>query len=266
MQLVESYRDEAGKRRQGTIATVGRVDETGGAVDSLLSGLLRATGRPAADAPGDPPELSPGSAGIRFDSSLAFGDVFALDRLRHELGCNEIAGLLRPARLIFDAEALVRAMVFNRLCDVCDATSKLGLLRWLQTTWLPGIDPVEVTHQRLLRPMAALQAQADAVASLVSRLLRPLIDQRLSVVFYDLTTLRAEGLSEQPGDLRRFGLAKEGIIARQCLLSVVQTAEGLPTQVRQVLVDLLDHRRRKVCGDALQLARAVRAVLQDARP
>ena len=43
--------------------------------------------------------------------------------------------------------------------------------------------------------MAALQSQADAVASLVSRLLRPLIDQRLSVVFYDLTILRAEGLS-----------------------------------------------------------------------
>jgi transposase len=229
VQLVESYRDEAGKPRQRTIATVGRLDETGGAVDSLLNGLLRATGRAAVDVPGDTPEASAASAGIRFDSSLSFGDVFALDRLWHELGFDEIAGLLRPARLSFDAETLVRAMVFNRLCD---ATSKLGLLRWLQTTWLPGVDPAEVTHQRLLRTMDALQSQADAVASLVSRLLRPLIDQRLSVVFYDLTTLRAEGLSEQPGDLRRFGLAKEGIIARQCLLSVVQTAEGLPISHR----------------------------------
>ena len=114
MQLVESYRDEAGKPRQRTIATVGRVDETGGAVDSLLSGLLRATGRPAADPPGDTPEASPEGCGIRFDSSLAFGDVFALDRLWRELGFDEIAGLLRPARLSFDAEALVRAMVFNR--------------------------------------------------------------------------------------------------------------------------------------------------------
>ena len=162
---------------------------------------------------------------IRFDSSLSYGDVFALDRLWHELGFNEIAGLLRPARLSFDAEALVRAMVFNRLCD---ATSKLGLLGWLQTTWLPGVDASEVTHQRLLRTMDALQSQADAVAALVSRLLRPLIDQRLSVVFYDLTTLRAEGLFEQAGDLRRFGLSKEGGVARQCLLSVVQTADGLP--------------------------------------
>ena len=229
VQLVESYRDEAGKPRQRTIATVGRLDETGGAVDSLLNGLLRATGRAAVGVSGNKPEASAVDSGIRFDSSLSFGDVFALDRLWHELGFNEIASLLRPARLSFDAEALVRAMVFNRLCD---ATSKLGLLRWLQTTWLPGVDPAEVTHQRLLRTMDALQSQADAVVSLVSRLLRPLIDQRLSVVFYDLTTLRAEGLSEQPGDLRRFGLAKEGIIARQCLLSVVQTAEGLPISHR----------------------------------
>ena len=41
VQLVESYRDEAGKPRQRTIATLGRLDEAGGAVDSLLSGLLR---------------------------------------------------------------------------------------------------------------------------------------------------------------------------------------------------------------------------------
>ncbi len=221
VQLVESYRDEAGKPRQRTVATVGRLDETGGAVDSLLSGLLRATGRQVREAPD--PSSTP--VGIRFESSLAYGDVFALDSLWHELGFGEIAGLLRSARLSFDAEALVRAMVFNRLCD---ASSKLGLLRWLETTCLPGVDPAEVTHQRLLRTMDALQAQADGVVSLVSRLLRPLIDQRLSVVFYDLTTIRAEGLSEQPGELRRFGLSKDGGLARQCLLSVVQTAEGLP--------------------------------------
>ena len=224
VQLVESYRDDAGKPRQRTIATVGRLDETDGAVQSLLSGLLRATGQSAASSGTDAP-AAPDTPSMRFDSSLAYGDVFALDRLWHELGFHEIATLLRSARLSFDAQALVRAMVFNRLCD---ATSKLGLLRWLQTTWLPGVDAAEVTHQRLLRTMDALQSRADAVASLVSRLLRPLVDQRLSVVFYDLTTIRAEGLSEQSGELRRFGLAKEGVIARQCLLSVVQTAEGLP--------------------------------------
>lgn len=54
------------------------------------------------------------------------------------------------------------------------------------------------------------------------------MDQDLSVVFYDLTTIRSEGLTKLPGDVRQFGMAKEGLIARQFMLGVVQTAEGLP--------------------------------------
>jgi hypothetical protein len=54
-----------------------------------------------------------------------------------------------------------------------------------------------------------------------------LIDQELSIVFYDLTTIRTEGGTE----LRR-GAAlrpvKDGGIVRQVMLGVVQTAEGLP--------------------------------------
>lgn len=59
-------------------------------------------------------------------------------------------------------------------------------------------------------------------------MLRPLIDEDLSVVFYDLTTIRAEGLSQQDGDVRHFGMSKEGVIARQFMLGVVQTADGMP--------------------------------------
>ena len=67
-----------------------------------------------------------------------------------------------------------------------------------------------------------------AVDDCVAALLRPLIDQDLSVVFCDLTTIRAEGLSQQEGDVRRFGMSKEGIIARQFMLGVVQTQDGMP--------------------------------------
>jgi transposase len=69
------------------------------------------------------------------------------------------------------------------------------------------------------------QAEVDAV---VAGLLRPLIDQELSVVFYDMTTIRADGATEQTGDVRQFGMAKEGLIARQFMLGVVQTGDGLP--------------------------------------
>jgi transposase len=62
----------------------------------------------------------------------------------------------------------------------------------------------------------------------LASLLRPLVDQDLAVVFYDMTTIRAAGLSEQDGDVRQFGMSKEGVVARQVMLGVVQTAEGLP--------------------------------------
>jgi transposase len=111
---------------------------------------------------------------------------------------------------------------------LCDPESKLGVLRWLETVSLPEVDTAAMTHQHLLRSMDALMTHQDAVDDVVARLLRPMIDQDLSLVFYDLTTIRAAGLSEQVDDVRHYGMAKEGVIARQFMLGVVQTAEGLP--------------------------------------
>jgi hypothetical protein len=112
-----------------------------------------------------------------------------------------------------------------------------GALRWsalhsvhLSAWWTlsPGVDADKLSHQQLLRSMDALMDHQDAVNDTVAHLLRPLIDEELSVVFYDLTTIRAQGLSEQGGDVRRFGMSKEGLIARQFMLGVVQTADGMP--------------------------------------
>lgn len=215
-QLVESFRDEHGKPRQRTVATIGRVDESGGQVDALLNGLLRSKGRLPSDA---------SAPQVRFESALALGDVWALDQLWHELGFDGLAAVFRRARFSTPVEHALRAMVFNRLCD---PDSKLGVLRWLQTVSMPGIDANALTHQHLLRSMDALMDHQDAVDTCVAQVLRPLIDEDLSVVFYDLTTIRAEGLSQQEGDVRHFGMSKEGVIARQFMLGVVQTADGMP--------------------------------------
>lgn len=59
-------------------------------------------------------------------------------------------------------------------------------------------------------------------------LLRPLIDQELSVVFDDRPAMGVEGPSELEGDVRQVGLSKDGDIRRQFLRGVVQTAEGWP--------------------------------------
>lgn len=215
-QLVESFRDEHGKPRQRTVATIGRVDETDGQVDALLGGLLRAKGRSLVET---------SAPQVRFESALALGDVWALDQLWHELGLDGLCAVFRRARFTTPVEHALRVMVFNRLCD---PDSKLGVLRWLQTVSMPGIDANALTHQHLLRSMDALMDHQDAVDECVACLLRPLIDEDLSVVFYDLTTIRAQGLSQQEGDVRHFGMSKEGMVARQFMLGVVQTADGMP--------------------------------------
>jgi hypothetical protein len=214
-QLVESFRNDAGQPRQRTIATLGHLD-AGGQVDRLIAALQRAQGREAA------------SPSLEFLESRSAGDVWALWHLWQSLGFEDLSLAWSRSRSEIDLLACLRLMVFNRLCD---PSSKLGVLRWLQTVALPrgfGFEAGAPDHQQLLRAMDVLEDHGKAIAERLSLLMRPLIDQELSVVFYDLTTVRVEGEAEVPGDTRQHGMSKEGVIARQVMLSLVQTADGLP--------------------------------------
>ena len=216
LQLVEGHRDEQGKVRIKVVANLGRLDKlTPGKLDPLINGLNRAVGR-----------LENTADEITHEPARAYGDVFTLHELWKDLGFDRALGrALRSGKRQLDVEALVRTMVFNRLCD---PTSKLGCLRWLETVAMPAM-PELVTHQHLLRAMDALMDHADRVEIELAKQLRPLVDRDLAVVFYDLTTVRIHGEAELEGDLRAYGMNKEtGGIARQCVLGVVQTAEGLP--------------------------------------
>ena len=224
VQLVESYRDAAGRVKKRTVATLGRLDQLTGELDSVIDGLLKVAGREPAVLPSTPPPVG-AVAGVSFESARALGNVWTLTEIWKELGFSDLRRVFGRTRHTIDVEALIRIMVLNRLCD---PDSKLGVLRWLQTVALPDIDVKALTHQHLLRSMDALMNQLDAVDDVVAKLLRPLVDQALSVAFYDMTTIRAEGLTTMEGDVRKFGMAKEGLIARQFMLGVVQTSEGLP--------------------------------------
>lgn len=218
VQLVESFRDDEGRVRKRTVASLGRLDQVGGSLDAVINGLLKATGR-------SPALAKDGSPDITFESARTLGSVWALHGLWRTLGFGNLRRVFRRSRHRIDIEALTRAMVFNRLCD---PESKLGVLRWLETVALPDMPQERITHQQLLRSMDALIDHVDEVDAIVAGLLRPLIDQDLSVVFYDLTTIRAEGATTVADDVRQYGRAKEGVIARQFVLGIVQTADGLP--------------------------------------
>ena len=216
VQLVEAFRDANGRPRQKTIATLGRLDQIDGELDALIQGLLRATGRnPSA------------AAEPAFESARALGDTWALTLLWRELKLDSLARLFRRRHREVPVEALLRVMVFNRLCE---PASKLGVLRWLETALVPGVTAESVTHDRLLATMDALMDEIEAVEARLAELIRPLLDTELSVVFYDLTTVSvaAEGEPDDEKDLRRYGRSKDGGITRQWLLGVVQTADGIP--------------------------------------
>lgn len=219
-QLVESFRNESGQPRQRTIATLGHL-EAGGEVDRLIAALQRAQGHDQG--------RSAGAASLEFLEARSAGDVWALWHLWRSLGLEDLPQAWGRSRSEIDVLACLRLMVFNRLCE---PGSKLGVLRWLQTVALPrgfGFEAGGPDHQHLLRAMDVLDEHSAAISERLSSLMRPLIDQDLSVVFYDLTTVRVHGESTVAGgDTRQHGMSKEGVIARQVMLSLVQTAEGLP--------------------------------------
>ena len=220
-QLVESYRNESGQPRQRTLATLGRL-EPGGDVDRLIEALSRAQGREAAA--GGSTRIS----GLRFLDGRAAGDVWALWQLWLALELDGLALAWSRSRTELDVLACLRAMVFNRLCD---PSSKLGVMRWLDTVALPrgfGFEAGPPEHQHLLRAMDVLDEHADEINERLAFLMRPLIDQELSVVFYDLTTIKVHGEAVVEGDVRDYGKSKDGGVARQFVLSLVQTGEGLP--------------------------------------
>jgi transposase len=214
-QLVESFRNEEGKPRQRTVCTLGRL-EPGGEVDTLIASLQRARGiAPAASA----------LEGLRFTDSRHAGDIWALSELWRSLGFDDLALAWRHSKTQVDVLSCLRLMVFNCLCD---PSSKLGLLRWLETVALPtGLEAV-TDHQHLLRAMDVIDTHSDKLSDRLATLMRPLIDQDLSVVFYDLTTVAVTGQTDLADDVRAYGMAKSGLIERQFMLSLVQTAEGLP--------------------------------------
>ena len=142
LQLMEAYRNDNGEPRQRLVANLGRLDQLRPKdLDPLISGLQRALGRTPAALPQ-----------VEFVDAKAMGDVYALHALWRELGLDgAVSRAMRSSYRRFDATAMVRAMVFNRLCE---PESKLGVLRWLDTVAIPE-QPEHVSQDHLLRAMDA---------------------------------------------------------------------------------------------------------------
>lgn len=225
LQIVHAYRDpETGRPKQRHIANLGRADQLGEQdLDTLINGLLKFTNRPRVD------ELHEGvsSHTTTFRPALQLGDVWAILGIWHQLKLAQtITKAVRGSRRRIDVEKLVRVMVMNRLSD---PQSKLGLLRWLEQVYLPGVEKDSVQHQHLLRAMDVLLEHKEEIENQLVGTLLPLFDTEMEVVFYDITTVSVEGEAEVTDDVREHGKSKafDGV-ERQFAVGVVQTADGFP--------------------------------------
>jgi len=68
---LEAFRDDNGKAKHGTLVTLGRLDQLTESLDSVISGLLKVTGRPDF--------LNAPLPAAEFESAPAFGNVWALN-------------------------------------------------------------------------------------------------------------------------------------------------------------------------------------------
>jgi len=76
-QLVESFRDEDGRVKKRTVATLGQLDQLTGELDSVIDGLLKVAGRALSIGPIGPIATSPVTAQpcVAFETARALGNV-----------------------------------------------------------------------------------------------------------------------------------------------------------------------------------------------
>jgi len=143
------------------------------------------------------------------------------------------------------------ALLCNRLDD---PRSKLGILEWLETVVIPGVDPGAISYQGLLRTMDVLIEHKDEIEKRLADRVLTLFDTELDLVLMDVTSVSVTTRrSEHP--LFEHGYSRDGHPERkQYVLMMVTTKDGVPvyhdvhpgSTADVTLVDVTMKRARKL--------------------
>ncbi len=131
----------------------------------------------------------------------------------------------RPTTKVVASLGDLTELLCNRLDD---PRSKLGVLEWLQTVVIPGIDPDGITYQGLLRTMDVLIEHKDEIERRLADRVRTLFDTELHLVPVEVTSVSVTTRhSEHP--LFEHGYGRDGHPERkQYVLMMVTTKDGVP--------------------------------------
>jgi len=216
LQLVESYRD-GGRVRQRVIAKLGREDELDPAsIERLVRSLAKyANVEVGAGNVLDEVDLLPG---------LAFGHVFALEHVWHDLSLGDILGDLAAGRRFrFDVVNVIKAIVFQR---VLDPGSERSLVRsFLPSVFAPEFDGVSLQHA--YRALRFLSEVGPELETRLTRVMTGKLFADASLVLFDTTSTYFEGFG--PEELASFGFSRDKRGDRpQANLALLTSREGLP--------------------------------------
>jgi hypothetical protein len=216
LQLVEGYRDEAGKVRHRVVAKLGREDElkANGQLDALAASFAR---------------LDPPLAGTRRE----VGPLLLVAWLARELAFGETieSALPRSPRSELSVGELVVALIANRLCSPAPLYDIAGWSSGAAIRELFGIPPQLLDDDRLGRGLERFAPCAEAVrGALAARAIERFgVDAgRLHV---DLTALRMTGAYEGSSLVAK-GWAQGQGVGRQVRALQASSAEGVSLYLR----------------------------------
>jgi hypothetical protein len=217
-QIVESFRDDAGRVRKRVLLSLGRVDQLDRAqIQRLVTALSRylETG-----------QVPPGG---RIGQVRDYGIGYVADALWQRLELPKFfAKQLRSRKYEAPVERAIFAMVAHRMVD---PSSKRACSDWLEhDAWLP--QSRGITLQHLYRAMDFLDECHEPLEAALYLHRRSLFD-KVQLVYYDTTSTYFE--CDEPGDEpEMYGLRQKGYSRdlrpdrRQIVIGLAVDQNGLP--------------------------------------
>src|ERR1700739_2444712 len=206
--IIESYRDEAGKTRMRTLLNLGKL------TDKKIASLKRLGSKLYQAAGGNPDELT--GRGIAVLERYNHCYVLVSRQVLCHYGLSKLFERIgKQAGLQFSLVNAVLLMLCKRLHD---PVSKRRTF-FNQEEYL-GLQPAALQH--LYRSLDRLADLKEQIQDRIYHNGRDLFNQKLDVVFYDVTTFYFESEQETEGALRQKGFSKDGKIGNtQVLLGLL---------------------------------------------
>ena len=215
LQLCEAYRNKEGKPRNRILANFGRVDSLDKKkIDSAINALLQFSSSPSLNRLTD----------VDHGRIRDYGDMLTLVHLWSRLRLTEsITSHLKENKAEFDVAKMIQVMVLNRISD---PLSKLGIMRWLPTVYIPELKEDEVQYHHLMRAMDHLISKKQEIERALYNELMNLFSPDVDLVFYDLTSTYLEGAGH---GIAEYGYSRDKRPDRkQIVIALVVTRQGLP--------------------------------------